>query len=165
MGWEVGRKQPNRATGSREGREGWAGLGWRSTDPNDAVLQARAAEGPFGPSYRWSHAQLQFHRRFSEPIAALQSSLIRVFLLLLLAHLPKRERPQSPFSFLPFYFPFPPLPCLVVESVSSCFPCVCVACACLWCQGQQLSFKLNSPARMPARPSVCKGEKNPVLPA
>lgn len=104
----IGRK-PRRAP---EDQEGWAGL---STDPVMQCCRRRA----LGPSYRWSHVQLQSHRPVSEPIAALQSGLGSRILLLLAAHLPKRD----PISFLILLFLFPPPVRRRAESVSS-FPCV-----------------------------------------
>lgn len=164
-----GEREPNRATGQQGGQGraavGWAGLGWWSTDPIDAVLQTEGGGRALG-----SVLPL-------EPCPAAISSMLfranrrspiwldsRISPFATCASPKARERPQSPFSFLPFYFPSPPpLPCLVVESVSSCFPCVCVVCACLWCQGQQLRFKLNPPACPPA---CLQGRKEPsAIPA
>lgn len=138
---------------------GWAGLGWWSTDPIDAVLQTEGGGRALG-----SVLPL-------EPCPAAISSMLfranrrspiwldsRISPFATCASPKAREDPSRHFLFCPFIFLLPPPVCLVVESVSSCFPCVCVVCACLWCQGQQLRFKLNPPACPPA---CLQGRKEP----
>lgn len=119
---------------------GWAGLvvHW----PNDAESQAEGDGRALGPSYRWSHVQLQSHRPVSEPIAALQSSLVRVFSFCLLAHLPKRD-PGLFFS--NSFIPFPPSRASSSKSQS---PLSRVSvCVCVWSRSAQ------------AHTPICQGRK------
>lgn len=113
------------------------------------MSQAEGDGRALGPSYRWSHVQLQSHRPFSEPIAALQSGLIRVFSFCCL-HISLRETPAAIFFSLHLFL-FP-LPFRVVKSDSSCFSCVCV-CACVC-----VAIKVSSSSSV--RPPVCQGREN-----